>query len=397
MRAELYDGLSGGERSRAARVRRLRLAVIALAWALMGPGNARAAAGDTQFGVAHVGARYGFTETDALNEGAEVIEDLGARCIKVCLSLDTDNPTSLLYAAHAHWPEVSSLDALADTPYFRTFFARDFDTFILTCFRPGKPAGYWRSQFTETDACAEEECFAALTEFLLRHYGTARKTFVIQTWEGDWAVRGHYDPATQPAPDAMANMTRWLVARQRGVARGRAALPRTAARVYHACEVNLVQRGSERGARSVTTHVLPTVALDLVSYSAWDSMDSPAHFATALECIARHVRPTGAFPGRPVYVGEFGLPESRSSGSVVATRTRDCFREAERFGCPYAVYWQLYCNEPIATAPRTNADYRGFWLVRPDGTRSDAWDMVRGIIERRGDTTPAAGDTEASP
>ena len=51
-------------------------------------------------------------------------------------------------------------------------------------------------------------------------------------------------------------------------------------------------------------------------------------------------------------------------------RTSALLAEAQRFGCPYAVYWQLYCNEPTAKSPKVNADYKGFWLVRPDGTRS---------------------------
>ncbi|NBT35585.1 MAG: hypothetical protein EBT03_08630, partial [Betaproteobacteria bacterium] len=109
-----------------------------------------------QLGVAHIGGRYAFSERDCLNEGAAAIRGLGARCVKVSLSLDTDSPSPKLYPFHSRWPEVSTLEALADTPHYRELFDHDFDTFIMNSFRPGRPAGYWRDRFTEADELAEE-------------------------------------------------------------------------------------------------------------------------------------------------------------------------------------------------------------------------------------------------
>lgn len=347
------------------------LAVALAAAAALSIGRApRESRAETVLGVAHIGGRYAFSAQDHLNEGASTIRSLGARCIKVSLSLDTDNPAPKLYALNSTWPEVATLDALADSAHYRALFDRDFDTFMLTSFRPGRPAGYWRDRFTEADERAEEDCFAALAGHLLRTYAAGRKTFIIQNWEGDWAVRGGFDPATPPPPAATANMIRWLAARQRGVARARRAAPSTGARVFHACEVNLVRQAMERNAASVAVDVLPHVPVDLVSYSAWDTKDSPERFAAALNFIATHRRPTEPFGRRGVYVGEFGLPESEATPQEVLARVRDLVAEATRFGCPYAVYWQLYCNEPVAAEPRANGDFKGFWLVRPDGTRS---------------------------
>ena len=49
--------------------------------------------------------------------------------------------------------------------------------------------------------------------------------------------------------------------------------------------------------------------------------------------------------------------------------------------CPYIIYWQLYCNEflnPDAVAPVTlNSDMRGFWLIKPDGTKSWHYDYLK--------------------
>ena len=367
-----------------ATLRLLLVGLLPLAGTCTGPGWCRAeeAAAATQLGVAHIGAGYAFTAAGVLHEGAVTIRGLGARCIKVGLSLDTEHPSPQVYARHTHWPEVSSLDGLAGTPPYRDLFAMDFDTFILTAFRPARPAGYWRDGFTAADERAEEDCFAALAGHLLRTYAATRKTFVLQNWEGDWALRGCFDPAVDPGGRAIDGMRRWLAARQRGVARARREAEGSTARVWHACEVNLVLQAMERGAPSVTVDVLPHVPVDLVSYSAWDTRDSPARFAAALEFIGMHRRPTGADGRCGVYVGEFGCPESEASPEEVLERTRRLLVEAERFGCPYAVYWQLYCNETVprdraADEPLGNRDFKGFWLVRPDGTRSPACALFR--------------------
>ena len=348
-------------------LRRLLLSLL-LAFPLLS--LAQEPSAKTQLGVAHIGGLYAFSETDYLNEGAATARSLGARCIKVSLSLDTDNPSPKLYPFHSQWPVAATLDALADTPYYRALFARDFDTFILTAFRPGRSAGYWREGFSAEDEQAEEACFASLTRYLLRTYAQTRKTFVLQNWEGDWALRGNFDPATKPTPAATAAMIRWLAARQRGVTRAREEFASGGARVFHACEVNLVRQAMEHGAPSVTTDVLPQVTVDLASYSAWDTKDSPTRFGEALAFIANHKQPTEPFGEHGVYVGEFGLPESEATPQQVLTRTTELLAVAQRFGCPYAVYWQLYCNEPTTKPPKLNADYKGFWLMRPDGTRS---------------------------
>jgi hypothetical protein len=327
-------------------------------------------ASGTQLGLAHVGGLYSFSKTDYLNEGAAAAHEIGARCIKVSLSLDTDNPSPKVYSFHSQWPVVATLDALANTPYCSALFARAFDTFILTAFRPGRSASYWRESFSPDDERAEEDCFASLTLHLLRTYSQTRKTFIIQNWEGDWALRGSFNPATKPAPAATTAMIRWLAARQRGIARARADFTTGGARVFHACEVNLVRQAMDHAAPSVTTDVLPHLSVDLVSYSAWDTKDSPARFEEALAFIAKHKRPTEPFGAHGVYVGEFGLPESEATPQLVLERTTELLAAAQRFGCPYAVYWQLYCNEPTTKFPKLNADYKGFWLVRPDGTRS---------------------------
>jgi hypothetical protein len=86
-------------------------------------GQASQSTAETQLGVAHIGGLYSFSDTDYLNEGAVTATAIGARCIKVGLSLDTDNPSPKLYPFHSKWPATETLDALADTSYFRALFS----------------------------------------------------------------------------------------------------------------------------------------------------------------------------------------------------------------------------------------------------------------------------------
>ena len=209
---------------------------------------------------------------------------------------------------------------------------------FLNAFRPGRFASYWREEFTSEDERAEEECFASLTRYLLSTYRNSHKTLVIQNSERDWALRGNFDPHTTPKPSATAAMIRWVAALQRGIERARTEWKQGNAKVVHAVEVNLVKQAKTRSAPSVTTDVLPHVSVDLVSYSAWDTKDSPDNFEKSLAFISQHKRRTRPFNTNGIYVGEFGLPESEATPRTAFNRTAELLNVARKFGCPHAVY-----------------------------------------------------------
>jgi hypothetical protein len=55
------------------------------------------------------------------------------------------------------------------------------------------------------------------------------------------------------------------------------------------------------------------------------------------------------------------------------------------WGCPYIVYWQLYCNEPRPEAEIPSwkiDDFRGFWLIRPDGSKTNVYNYFAQILNR---------------
>lgn len=332
--------------------------------------------------------RYALTEKDFLNEGADQILALGSRVIKLWFYPGQGEPPQKMYPFHSDWPAVTSLVDCAQTPYYRAVFAKPFTTFILTTARPDRPQGYWRTGLTADDEAAETRVFYELTKHFLTAYRDTGKTFVLQHWEGDWLVRGNTDSKQDPAPAALANMVRWLNARQAGVTQARQEVDEHGVHVFHAAEVNRVYDALAADRPTVINRVIPHTRVDLVSYSAYDTMidhrSHPQTFRAALEFIAKHA-PGGK---ASVYVGEFGCPENEFAPEVVEKTIADTVQTALGWGCRYIVYWELYCNElknPATPVPvKKNEQMRGFWLIRPDGSKSWAWEYFHGLFSPQG-------------
>ena len=213
-------------------------------------------------------------------------------------------------------------------------FNRPFTTYILTTYAAGRGEHYWREGVTDAQARDEQRQFYQLTRHLLTTYRGTGKTFVLQHWEGDWAIRGGFDPKTDPTPRAVEGMIRWLGARQAGVDRARAEPGQDRVRVFHAAEVNLVKIAMRDGRPTVSNQVLPQTCVDLVSYSAWDTQGDPKEFRAALDYIARQVPDRAPFGRRNVYVGEFGLPENDRPLPEVQRTVRNVLSTALDWGCP---------------------------------------------------------------
>lgn len=325
-------------------------------------------------GVTHVGGAY---DPDGkpgnyLRQGAEEILRLGSKTIKLWF---TQPQTS--YAHGTVWPgHFDSLVDLAKHPNYAEVFQMPFKHYILETYRPNYPEHYWRNGASEQELADEREAFRALTEYLLTAYRGTGKTFVLQNWEGDWALRGHYDPKRDPDPLAIQGMIVWLNARQQGVETARKAVGENQVHVYHAAEVNLVRASMLEGKPNAVNRVLPHTPVDLVSYSAYDTLRNRAEFGQAIEFIAQNAPDSPIFGAKNVYVGEYGWPENDSGPDAVRKTIDDTVEIAMAWGCPYAVYWELYCNEPRKTPVRSNDDVRGFWLVKPDGSRATAWAIL---------------------
>ena len=373
-----------------------RVTVI-LSFALLGAGQ-RAEAKDLPdvLGVTHVAGRYHLTDKDFLNEGADQILALSSRVIKVWFYGKRHEHPMGVYPYNSQWPSVDSLVEGARIPYFKQLFSKPFTTYILVVTSLGRDDGYWRNGITDEQKKDEQRQFYELTKYLLTEYKGSGKTFVLQHWEGDWMARGNFDAKVEPSPSALANMVEWLNARQAGVNQARQEAGEQGVHVYHATEVNLVVQSMRNGSAGVVNKVLPHTRLDLVSYSAWDSATShysdPNVLRDALDFIAANAPDSPAFGNHNVYLGEFGMPENQYKPEQIQTAMKNAVQTGLKWGCPYIVYWQLYCNElkdPNAEAPvKSNDAVRGFWLIRPDGTKSWTWDYFHALLTQNHPSTP---------
>jgi hypothetical protein len=283
---------------------------------------------------------------------------------------------------------MDSLVEIAQSPYFRKLFDKPITTYIMMCFSMARNASYWRNGVTEEQKLDEQRQFYELTKHLLTTYKGTGKTFILQHWEGDWLIRGSYDKNVDPTPEAISGMIEWLNARQEGVNQAREEVGLDGVWVYHAAEVNRVVSSLKEGRPNVVNTVLPHTKLDLVSYSAWDAttehFENSQVFREALDFIATNMPDSLDFGNRNVYVGEFGMPENKFSTGQIQKVIPSVVETALDWGCFYIVYWQLYCNEledrkqllPV----HSNDAVRGFWLIRPDGSKAWAWEYFYGLL-----------------
>ena len=327
-------------------------------------------------GVTHVAGKYHLTDKDFLNEGADQILELGSRVIKVWFHRPQNS-----YPFNSQWPPMNSLTEMAQAPHFQTLFAKPFTTFILETYVPGRPDHYYKNGMTPAQIQRESDDFYALSKYLLETYKNTGKTFILQNWEGDWSLIGA-GSENEPTQEQIDGMVAWFNARQDGVERARREIGTQGVMVAHAAEVNLIKRAMN-GKKSVTNDVVPRTHCDLYSSSAYDIQDDAKSMTQGLDYLASKAPDSALYGAKNIFLGEFGFPENNVGGPAKQRdKTRTALQAALRWGVRYAVYWELYCNEPIKPleGKPTNADMRGFWLIRPDGSKAPIWNYLQRIM-----------------
>lgn len=329
-------------------------------------------------GVAHAAGKYNFTDRDFLNEGADALLELGTRVIKVWFDLNT----TPVYPFNSDWgPVPATLAELARKPYYQDLFAKPFTTYVLVVVRRDSTTDFLDGM-TRAEIEEEREQIYDLARHLLATYAGTGKTFVLQNWEGDHLLRIGLAPGAEPDPLRIRGMIQWWNARQAAVDQARRDTPARGVSVVHAAEVNLL-RDAMRGRVTATNSVIPFTRADLYSYSSWDIGLDRFLLTQALDYLAAKAPDSELYGGRNVYLGEFGAAKDAvGDGQRKAEVIRGLMEAALGWGVRYAIYWQLYCNEPAREYGErpTNDDMRGFWLIRPDGTRTRTWTDLLGQL-----------------
>jgi hypothetical protein len=348
-----------------------------------------------RLGATHMDGQYYFTSEPYIIEGAKKLNELGYGILKLWFSKADGNQGGYRYNSDWKLTRTMTLKDLAQHEYYKVVFDMPFKVFALNI-----NDGFGRESKedqTPTLKRVETEMYD-LTKYLLTQYKNRDVTFILEMWEGDWTLRGGTQPSAkwkengvpEDAPVRVKNFIDWVTARQNGVDRARNEIGKTECKVYHAIEVNRVFDGLE-GIPTLTTNVLPKVKVDMVSWSSYDgrTLDGLLMYK-GIDIIRQHLVPTEYMKGKKVvFIGEVGRPEN------IENQTRESIREFWDLNMavylaqdmPYIIQWELFCNEP-KVGPRTqdrnktNDELRGFWLIRPDGTKGWAQEYFEEILAK---------------
>jgi len=313
----------------------------------------------TQIGIYHWGGVY----PHSVSEGVERIAQLGGTVARITISAraTVDYQTGEDCATDFSLP-----DAIQSPDLVRALSNRQISTFIFTLyddltFGCDSQRYFDPSFYSPENTAALVQEYADLTLFLIQNYPDKR--FILDHWEGDNAIfcGTAYTYATDPQARArcdsnyqawfgvaspaegLRGLRLWLEARAAGVKEGSqlaAARGLPAGHVQVAAEMNIVRALHDHGLPSVLYDVLPGLAVDYVSYSAYESIGGPEP-AAQLRADLDTIR---SVSGLPVIIGEFGFP--RAARPDVVALDDVVVNAAAAWGVDYAVAWNLFDQSP---------------------------------------------------
>jgi hypothetical protein len=181
------------------------------------------------------------------------------------------------------------------------------------------------------------------------------------------------DPNVDATPERIRGFAQYLNIRQRAINDVRSKIPNDGVWVYHYTEVNQVWKGIDGSRPTLTNSVLPLVDVDFVSYSSYDvlySKNMREDLHRALDHIESQLKPRSDISGKRVFVGEYAIKAAGVKYDPQAhdRRNREVTRAILEWGCPFALYWEFYCNEPRGES------YEGYWLVDDQQVRSPLYE-----------------------
>lgn len=322
-------------------------------------------------GTQAIGGRYQFTTEAPLLESARLIAQLGSPIMKFAISPQHAFGTAKVNVKGAN-PEFKTLTEIASKePAHRAVLDMPFTHFLIWTYPLTTHGSAGQYQPAERDLEYREMYDFAC--HLLRSYNGTGKSFYLGHWEGDWHLRPQFDPK-QPFPEHYAeHFIPWLNVRQQAIDDAKRDTPHAKVWLWHYTEVNLVQPFL-KGGQCLTNDILPQVDVDYVSYSCYDSLQDKIHerLTAALDHIESKLKPkAGIPPGKRVFIGEYGFPARSFTPAQQNAKSIETMRTALEWGCPFALYWELYDNEGTPDKPG------GFWLINEKNEKQPVWETHR--------------------
>jgi endo-1,4-beta-mannosidase len=148
--------------------------------------------------------------------------------------------------------------------------------------------------------------------------------------------------------------------------------------VWHYTEVNHVKLAMD-GRKAVVNEVLPKTHVDFVSYSSYDTASDPQLLKQALSFIESKLPAKPGFSGKRVFIGEFGFPAVKYSPAEQELKSRHVLQAALEWGCPFALYWEMYNNEMNRGG---HAGQLGFWMIDDKGAKQPIYETYRRFYQQ---------------
>lgn len=364
-------------------------------------------------GVTHSHGQYALTDKPFLIEGAEAVNTLGARIIKLWFYPIYDK----MYLWHSQWPkDVLNLESLAKTPYYEAVFAMPLHTYVLETAEFGMRKHFWKRGLSPSDKAKVHDDVYHLAKHLLTHYRGTGKTFVLQNWEADNEIKYALKDTSPDTWDAaFQGMVDWINTRQQAVEQARRECGADGVRVAHAFEVNFVPslqdlasgKKYKKAYPLAVDVVVPKTHCDLYSLSSWETWPPGKETGLfgRLQYLADKAPHDGIFGANNLMLGEFGSHENefedprKNYPAYIGDPPGAAFyahhlmiNAALRAGVRYILYWELYANDlrmggkhegkGLPPGVMATADQCvGNWLTRPDGSHVPTYDYFKGLFD----------------
>ena len=308
-------------------------------------------------GTQTFGPSYHFTAAPPVVETAGAIAALGSNTIKFQLQPTAGGKQTLV--------EIARSD-----PAIKTVIDMPFANLLMWVYPPATRA---RLFDPETLGTEYRELYD-LTRYLRQTYSGTGKVFFLGNWEMDNHLTA--SRKKEPSPELLANVTAWVQRRQQAVDDAKRDTPGSDLQVYYYLELNLVWDAIAGRPRAANT-ILPSTRVDYVSYSAYDSLhpNPEQKLPQALDYLQSQLQPKDGLSGKRVFIGEYGFPADRYTPQEQDTLSRRVMRIGLEWGCPFALYWEMYNNEV------RDGRQRGFWLIDNEGRKQPIYFTLQKYYE----------------
>lgn len=326
----------------------------------------------TSVGTQTISAAYKFTDDTHLVETAKEILRMGGDTLKFTVSTYYDEA---YYLERDDKTYKTALDLISKHPSYVEVLDMPFRNMMFWLYPMSETwTAFDTGRIPEAEAKASYKEIYDVTAYLLKKYSGSGKSFYIGNWEGDWHLTGNYDYDNDASEAAVKGAIEWFKLREKAVSDARRDTPHNDVEVYFYVELNHVAKAITEDRPAIVNKVLPHIRTDYVSWSSYDTTQRAAELGgetgrkmvfDALDYIERNLPPSD-IPGKRVMIGEYGFKQEWVKDPEIQEKyTAELIKWGLEWGCPFILYWELYCNE----INEDNGKHRGFWLIDDKGTK----------------------------